>query len=125
MSKAKVVTRVLEGLIFLFAGVSFFFMKEMPPPPTPELGTFMAGLMASKYFFYLLKVTEVACGALLVSGFYVPLALVILSPIVVNIFFVHAFMAQNGLPLALVIVLLHVANGYFNMDVYRPMLKKK
>jgi hypothetical protein len=37
---------------------------------------------------------------------FVPLALAILGPVIVNIFFFHAFMAPEGLPLAIVVVLL-------------------
>jgi putative oxidoreductase len=36
----------------------------------------------------------------------VPLALVLLGPVIVNIFFVHALMAPAGLPLAIVVVIL-------------------
>jgi putative oxidoreductase len=37
---------------------------------------------------------------------FVPLALVLLGPVIVNIFFIHAFMAPSGLPLAIVVVIL-------------------
>ena len=36
----------------------------------------------------------------------VPLALVLLGPVIVNIFFFHALMAQSGLPLAILVVIL-------------------
>jgi len=38
----------------------------------------------------------------------VPLALVLLGPVIVNIFFFHALMAPEGLPLATVVVVLWV-----------------
>jgi len=49
---------------------------------------------------------QIAGGALLLANRFVPLALVLLGPVIVNIFFFHALMAPAGLPLAIVVVLL-------------------
>ena len=97
--KIQIAVRLLLGALFLFGGIAFFFTT--PPPLTGDLATFFAGLAASKYFFYLLKGTEILCGACLVSGFFVPLALVVLAPISLNILMVHTFLEPSGLPLAL------------------------
>ncbi len=43
---------------------------------------------------------------MLLIGRYVPLALVLIAPVIVNIFFFHVFMATAGLPLAIVVVIL-------------------
>jgi putative oxidoreductase len=37
---------------------------------------------------------------------FVPLALVLVGPVIVNIFFFHALMAPAGLPLAIVVIVL-------------------
>jgi putative oxidoreductase len=37
---------------------------------------------------------------------YVPLALVLLGPVIVNIFFFHLLMDKRGLPVAIVVVIL-------------------
>lgn len=89
--KIQLVIRILLGVLFLFGGIAFFFTTP-PPLPPGDMATYMAGLVASKYFLYLLKITEIICGLFLVSGFFVPLALVILAPISINIFFVHLMM---------------------------------
>ncbi|HTL12776.1 MAG TPA: DoxX family membrane protein [Bdellovibrionota bacterium] len=113
MKKIPLVARILLGLIFAFSGISFFFMT---PPPLPEgpMADFFKGLMGTHYFFYLLKVTESVCGLLLLSGMFVPLALVILAPIIINIFMVHAFMMPQGLPLALVVGGLEIYLTFFS-----------
>lgn len=90
--------RVFMGVLFTFGGVAFFF--STPPPLTGDMATYFAGLQASKYFFYLLKGTEIVCGLFLLTGFFVPLALVVLAPIVVNIVMVHLFLEPSGLPMA-------------------------
>jgi putative oxidoreductase len=43
---------------------------------------------------------------LLLVNRFVPLALVLLGPVIVNIFFFHALMAPEGLPMAIVVVVL-------------------
>lgn len=121
---AKPSVRSLLGFIFFASALAFFMM---PPPELPpgDMLTFMSGLMVTKYFFYLLKGTELICGALLLTNFYAPLALIILSPIVVNIFCVHIFMEHSGIPTAIVIAILHLTLAYMYRDVYKPLFRKK
>src|ERR1044072_2516602 len=96
-AKMPLIARILLGLVFFGAGLAGLIMGMKPPPDTPEtLLEFTKGLEATGYFFYLLKVTEVVCGLMLLSGMYVPLALVVLAPIVLNIFLVHLFLAPSG-----------------------------
>jgi hypothetical protein len=78
--------------------------------------------MASGYFFPLLKATETICGLLLLTGFFVPLALVVLAPIVINIILVHAFLAPDGLPLAVIIGLLTAYLSFF-AEPYSRVIK--
>lgn len=124
MKKLPLVARVLLGLMFFVFGLNGFFNFIPPPPNLPEKMTaFAGGLMASGYFFPFLKGTEVLCGILLLSGVYVPLALVILAPIVLNILLVHVFLDTSGLPIALVICAL-VAYLAFFVDPYRTTVKQ-
>jgi hypothetical protein len=51
---------------------------------------------------------QVIGGVLLLTNQFVPLALVLLGPVIVNILFFHALMAPEGIPLALVVVVLWV-----------------
>ena len=101
MKYVMIIVRTLMGLLFLFGAVAYFFNLVTPPPLEGAMKTFNEGLAASGYFFTLLKVTELVCGLLLITGRFVPLALVILSPIIVNIFFVHALLDRTGLPVAI------------------------
>ena len=111
-AKLPMIARVLLGFIFLGSGVAFFFTT--PPPLTGAMADFFKGMAATGYFFYLLKATEITCGFLLMAGMYVPLALVVLAPVIINIFMVHAFMAPEGLPLALIIGGLEIYLAFFS-----------
>ena len=104
-----IIARVLLGFIFFGSGLAGLLNLIPPPPNLPEkLQTFMAGLMATTYFFPLLKGTEAVCGLLLMTGAFVPLALVVLAPITLNILLTHAFLAPDGVILAVVMMLLHL-----------------
>jgi len=111
MKNVTLVARVLLGLVFVGSGVAYFFTT--PPPLEGPLATFFEGMTATRYFLVLLKLTEIACGLALLSGRFVPLALVVLAPIVLNIFLVHAFLAPAGLPLAVVLGLLEIWLAFF------------
>ncbi len=120
-TKIQLVVRVLLGALFLFGGIAFFFTT--PPALTGDMATYFAGLVASHYFFYLLKFSEIVVGAFLVSGFFVPLALVILAPISLNILLVHIFLEPKGLPTAIAIAIAVVYLGFFSPS-YSPVLRK-
>ena len=114
MSKLTLIARVLLGLIFFVFGIAGLFNLIPPPEHLPEnMEVYMKGMMATGYFFQLVKGTEIVCGALLLLGVFVPLALVVLAPIVLNIFLVHAFMAPEGLAMAVVIGALEVYLAFF------------
>ena len=94
-SKLPIVARVLLGAVFLVFGLNGF-LHFLPQPPAPQPAMAFAGaLAASGYFFPLLKATEVVAGALLLLGF-VPIALTLLAPIVVNIVAFHVFLAPGN-----------------------------
>lgn len=122
MKIAMVIVRTLMGLLFIFGSVVYFLNLIPPPPMEGSIKTFNEGLAASGYFFTLLKVTELVCGLLLVSGYFVPLALVVLSPIIVNIFMVHAILDRSGLPVAVFLVLAAIFLAYYYRDAFKPLL---
>jgi putative oxidoreductase len=128
-AKIPMIIRILFGLIMFASGLAGLLGLAKPPPDLPEhLVTFMNGLMATGYFMTLLKLTETICGLMLLSGFYVPLALVVLAPIILNIFLTHAFMQPSGLPLAVILGTFLIYLSFF-VEPYRttilPLFRKK
>lgn len=128
-AKLPLIARILLGLIFFASGLVGLLNLVPPPADLPErLQTFNAGLMASGYFMTLLKLTETLCGLLLLIGIFVPLSLVVLAPIVLNIFFVHLFLAPSGLILAVIIGLLEIYLAFFAepyASILKPLFRRK
>lgn len=109
-----VIARVLLGFVFFAGGVAGLLnLVPMPDNLPADMMTFNQGLMASKYFMPFLKAVEAVCGLMLLTGFFVPLALVILAPIVIHIFLVHAFLEPSGLPLAIILGILTAYLAFF------------
>jgi uncharacterized membrane protein YphA (DoxX/SURF4 family) len=125
MKIAVIIVRVLMGLLFVFGSIAFFLKLGGEPQLEGNMKTYFEGLVASGYFLTLLKITELVCGIALIAGRFVPLALVILSPIIVNILFVHLFLEKTGLPIAIFLVLANSFLAYANWDKFKPLLEAK
>jgi putative oxidoreductase len=105
MKTASTIARYLAGVIFLVFGLNGFLHFIPLPPPSGVAGQFMGALFVSHYLT-LIFALQVIGAVLLLANRYVPLALAILAPIIVNILSFHALMAPSGLPLALFVTVL-------------------
>ncbi len=123
MKWAVIVVRSLMGLLFLFASTTFFLKLIPPPPPTGGMKTFQDGLAAAIYLLPTAKVIELLCGLAFLSGRFVPLATVLIAPILVNILGIHLFLAREGLPLAVLLVLANGFLAYQYRESYRPLFR--
>jgi len=108
MKIAIIIVRVLLGLPFLIFGLNHFFPFVPHPPMDGVALDYMMGLTKVGYFWPLLRGLEVLIGIALISGRFVPLALAVLAPISLHIFLFHAFVLLANLPLAIIILVLHI-----------------
>ncbi len=123
-SKLPTVARVVLGLAFFVFGLNGFLHFIPQPPPPPAAGAFAGAMFATGYFFPLLKGTEVIAGLLLLSNRFVPLALAVLAPVLINIVAFHLFLeppATLTLPLVLMALELYLARSY--RDAFSSMLQ--
>ncbi len=123
MKIAASIARLLLGLLFVVFGLNGFLHFIPLPPPTGVAGQFMGAIFASHYWVIIFGL-QVAGGLLLLLNRFVPLALVLLGPVLANIIFFHAFMAPAGLPLAIVVValwaVLAVRNKQYLAGIFVP-----
>ncbi|PYJ40535.1 MAG: hypothetical protein DME86_11810 [Verrucomicrobia bacterium] len=99
--------RFLLGLIFLIFGLNGFLHFIPSPPLTGTVGQFVGALYVSHYLVVVFLVQLIGAILLLINR-YVPLALTMLAPIIVNILLFHILMAPSGLPLAIVVTVLWI-----------------
>ena len=112
--------RIVLGTIFFVFGLNGF-LHFLPQPAMPDAAVaFFGALAATGYMIPLLFGTQVVGGALLLAGL-VPLALVVLAPVIVDIVLFHVFLAPDGLPLAIVVSLLASFLAWVHRDAYRPL----
>jgi len=100
------IARLLLGLLFVVFGLNGFLnFLSMGPMPTGLAGQFIGALFLSHYF-WVVAALQIAGGALLLANRFVPLALVLLGPVIVNIICYHVFLNPIGaVPAAVVTVL--------------------
>jgi putative oxidoreductase len=107
MKIASTIARYLLGFIFLVFGLNGFLHFIPQPPPAGVAGQFLGAMFVSNYLIPVF-LCQLIPAILLLAGRYVPLALVIIGPVIVNIFLFHAFMAPSGLPMALIVAILWI-----------------
>lgn len=119
--------RILLGLmLFVFGLNGFLNFIPQPTTPMPEGAiAFATALMKTGYMMQLIAVTQLVVGALLLLNRFVPLALVLLAPFMVNSVAFHIFLERSGLPMALVIFGLQLYLAWVYRKAYGPLLTAK
>jgi putative oxidoreductase len=98
-------SRFLLGLIFLVFGLNGFLHFIPMPPPSGVAGQFLGSMFVTKYLLFVFAIQLIG-GVLLLLNRYVPIALTILAPIIVNILLFHSLMNPSGLGLAIFVTIL-------------------
>jgi len=107
MKYAVLIARILLGFVFVFFGINsvlHFLPQQMPPG---DAGLFL-NLLATHKYMNVVALLMIIGGVLLLVGRFVPLGLVLLAPVIVNIFLFHALFEPSGLPIAFVVVILEL-----------------
>jgi uncharacterized membrane protein YphA (DoxX/SURF4 family) len=124
---APTAARFLLGAVFFVFGLNGFLSFIPPPPdPMPE-GAVKLGeaFMSSGYLLQLIKGTEVLAGLLLLCNRFVPLALIVLAPVVVNIVAFHLWLAPSGMGLALAVLGLELYLAWAHRQAFAPLLEAR
>ena len=124
MKTASTIARYLAGVIFLVFGLNGFLHFIPLPPPSGVAGQFMGALFVSHYLT-LIFALQVIGAVLLLANRYVPVALAILAPVIVNILSFHALMAPSGLPLALFVTVLWALVFVYVRSAFVPLFQAR
>ena len=96
MRAVSTVARYLLGLIFTVFGLNGF-LQFLPQPPMPELAGRYFGVLGESHYLLPVFALQLACGLLFLAGRYVPLALTLIAPVIVNILLFHLLMNPGGI----------------------------
>ena len=105
MKIAVVIARILMGVVFVFFGLNGFLQFLKAPLPTGLAGQFLMALFQSHYVWFICAV-QIVGGMLLLVNRYVPLALTLLGPVIVNIILYHLLLNPAAAQLAVVVTIL-------------------
>jgi len=119
-----VIARLLMGVAFCVFGLNGFlhFIPE-PKTPMPEGAAGFAGaLMKTGYMFPMVMGTQLLVGVMLLVNRFVPLALVLIVPILVNIVAFHVFLQPAGIVPGAFLMALDLYLAWCYRSSYLPML---
>ena len=125
MKIASIIVRILMGLMFAFASIAYFLKLFDTPEITGNMKVFNDGLAASVYLMPTVKTFELLCAIAFLSGRFVPLATVVIFPIILNILLVHTFLDISGLPVAVLLLAGNLFLAYYHRENYKGLLATK
>jgi putative oxidoreductase len=106
MKIASVIARYLLGLMFTVFGLNGFLnFIHQPPPPNPLATQFFIAISVSHFAAFFFAVQLIG-GLLLLSGYFVPLALTLLAAELYNILAFHLTLAPASIAPALLAAVL-------------------
>src|SRR5271154_6343381 len=130
MKTASVIARYLLGLIFIVFGLNGFLnFIHQPPPSNPLALQFFIAVSASHFAAFFFAVQLIG-GLLLLSGFFVALALKVLDAAVYNILAFHLTLAPASIAPALVasvlwvLVFLQYLGSFSGVLAARPAVQR-
>ncbi len=106
MKIAFTISRILLGLIFTVFGLNGLYPFLHMPPIPPGLALQYMTVLSTSHYFVAVCLLELIGGLILLSNRYIPVALCIIGPILVNILLFHSLMEPSGLPLAFIVLIL-------------------
>jgi hypothetical protein len=118
------IARVLMGLMFFVFGLNgFFHFIPQPKEAMPDgVMALMGGFMKSGYMVPLIFGTQTLVGLLLLVNCFVPLALALIAPVIVNIICFHVFLMPSTIAPGIVVLVLELYLAWSYRGVYAPML---
>ena len=125
MKNVKTIFRIGFGVFLLFFGLNGLFQFAPMPEVGPEAGAFFGAIASTKIFFPIIGVVEIATGALLLINRAVPLALVVIFPILLCAVLFHISLNPEGILFALIGFILNGVLLLSYKEKYTPLLSNE
>ena len=121
MKIAALVARLLLGFMFTVFGLNGFLHFIPQPPPSGLAAQFFGALYVSHYLSAIF-LTQLVGGVLLLINRFVPLALALLAPVLVNIALFHLCLSPHDFGPAVLGVVLWVVLFIRERSAFAPLL---
>ncbi|MEK0315505.1 DoxX family membrane protein [Cohnella sp. 56] len=117
------IVRLLLGLVFVAGAVNGLFVLAGKRPFMPVNARATGDLVNAGYLYPLVKVTELAAGLLLLTGLYVPVALLLLAPVVLCILLAHMLHDKPLIWAGLLLLALELYLGGAYWTAFAPLFE--
>jgi putative oxidoreductase len=114
--------RILLGLIFFVFGLNNILHFLPAPAMPPSDATTLSTILMTHGWMTFVGVLMVISGLLLLVGRFVPLALTILAPIIVNICLFHILLMPHGFVPAIIVTILEITLLFAYYRSFLPLL---
>jgi len=122
--KILFVLSLLFGLLFINGGLNKFLNYMPVPDDLPaEVVKDSMGMMEVVWLMPLIALVEIVGGILFIIPKYRALGAIVLFPIMVGILLTHLTTVPEGLPIALILLAIHVWVLIDNREKYLPMVR--
>jgi putative oxidoreductase len=122
MKKFVLVVRILLSLLLLVSFVGYVFQLFPEPDFEGNARLFHIGMEATGYVFLVVKCVELVCALSFLTGRYVALAAVVLTPLSINIFLFHLLLVPEGMPVGILMLLATGILLYAHRNRYQLLL---
>src|SRR6516225_12281679 len=124
MKIVVIISRVILGLMFFVLGLNPF-LKFIPAPPLEGVWGQFLGALSVSHYEWLIGATQVVSGVLFLIGRYVPLAIALSGPVIVNIIAYHMTMQHSGAQPAVLATICWVFLFWRYRDSFAPLWMAK
>jgi hypothetical protein len=123
--KITLILRILLGLLLFFLGINNLLTPSYSMEFSEPANHFMLALVESRYMMPTVYSVMALVGISLLINRFVPLALVLLTPISINMILFHLFLDIASILPSLVIGLLQIYLVFTHIASYQRLLKAK
>lgn len=123
MNKIFMGLTAVFGVFWLVFGLNNFLHFFSIPKPSEEGAAFLNALENTGYAMPIVYATQIVAGLMLLARRFVPLALLMLAPIIANIMLYDLFLNPSGLAVGGVITAFYIALLFERREKFLPLLQ--
>ncbi len=123
MRKIDFAVRIILGMGLVFFGLNGFFQWIAPPQGSETEMIFMMALASAGYIFPITYAVQIISGLTFLTNRFVPVGLLILTPILINIVLVHLRFSPEAILFGGIFFILMLLLYYTRRDKFLPLFQ--